>query len=559
MTIMRFNFVLFLFFATTGFGQPIILNDQFDDWESIGARFEDPKGDQRANNVDFTDIRISNDDRFLFVYFNTNKEINLQENNNITIYIDIDNSVNTGRKIYGIGAEITYNLGQRQGFLHTGSSTFSVSQSNIGLVTSPTVTSDVFELAIRREFSFSGNFFKMGDIVKITIVDEINNGDRAPDIDGGYSYRLQNYVYSQPLELTKASDKHLRIVSYNVLKDKFFSSNVKQYYDRIFKVINPDIIGFCEIYNNSSAQTAALIEEYLPSGIGQQWYHAAAGDDIRVVSRYPVINTASIDGNGAFLIDLGSKKLVFIMAHLPCCNNESQRQAEVDKIMSFIRGIKFGISPFTVPIGSPIVLAGDMNLVGLKQQLVSMLTGDIVNNNTYGPDFKPDWDNTDLEDANPLTTGVPMTFTWNSTGSYSPGRLDYIIYTGSVMSISNSFVLYTPGMLQNDLNKYGLNYYDVDRASDHLPVVVDFDLQGTTSTESASSPLPFRFIRQGDSWSFESELIGRLTISELSGRLVYTMDKNLPGKMDVELPPLSGLYIISFYTGRKLYSLKVFK
>ena len=289
-----------------------------------------------------------------------NKEINIQENNNLTVFIDLDNNSATGINKNGIGADFVYFLGTRSGRIYNGLSTYNIFHNEIGLVTSPTVTSEIFEMSIQRTFSIGNIPHKMSDIIKVIISDEGIAGDKAPDSNGGYSFIFDKNKKFIPetFSIKKEKAEYLRVVSYNVLRDNFFEPSLQQNYRRIFKGLSPDIIGFCEIYDRSPEQTAALVESHLPSTGNQKWYYDGTSPDIRVVSRYPIINSRSINGNGAFLIDLGKSKLVFIVAHLPCCNNELQRQQEVDNIMSFIRGIKFGISPFQVPQNTPSIVVG---------------------------------------------------------------------------------------------------------------------------------------------------------------------------------------------------------
>ena len=57
-----------------------------------------------------------------------------------------------------------------------------------------------------------------------------------------------------------------------------------------------------------------------------------------------------------------------------------------------------------------------------------------------------------------------------------PGKLDYIIYSDSVIKPGNHFVLFTPEMSADSLAHYGLKSRDVVQASDHLPVLGDFIL-----------------------------------------------------------------------------------
>lgn len=562
MNSVRYIFIVLLLFICDGLviGQQIFLDDTFDDWKDAKETFFDLSGDVPAGFIDFSNVSISNDDRYLFVYFKINKEINIQENNDITLYIDLDNNENTGRKVNGIGAEIIYNFGKRQGFLYSGDHNYLIYHNHISLVTSPTVTSDKFELAIARKFTYNNETIQMHDEIRIALSDEINRGDKAPDY-GGYTYQMnRNIQFVSEYTIEKKDPDLVRIMTYNVLNDRLFNGSVRQNYHRIFKAINPDIIGFCEIYDKSSAQVASLIEEFLPSKENEKWYHASGNPDIRMISRYPIINVRSIDGNAAFLIDLGKEKLVAIVAHLPCCNNEIGRQAEVDNIMAFIRGVKYGISPFQVPVNSPIIIMGDMNFVGLRQQFNTIIKGDIVNNGIYGPSFKPDWDNNDLADLKPITTGMPMSFTWNnSNGTYSAGRLDYMIYSSSVMQSKNSYALWTQEMSISDLNTNNLQRNDVSMASDHTPIIGDFKIDRVTATIEKERALPVTFQNRNGLWYINAPEKGRLILTDIAGRILVDMSINKIGEQIIDLPALSGLFILSFETMKGVYSEKIFR
>lgn len=547
--------------------QQILLDESFNDWNNQVYSYMDKSGDAQSGRIDITDVKMSNDEQFLFIYLNLNKEINLQENNNLTLFIDIDNNVSTGIQKYGLGADLVYNLGNRNGrFYNSAFSSTAIYHNDISLISSPTVTSDKFELSILRKFRHFFGQSILTEKIKVTISDEDQSGDKAPDSENGYLYSFNNTINYSPasFSISKEKAEYVRVMSYNVLKDKLFDNAVKDNYNRIFKAINPDIIGLCEIYNNSSAQTAALIEEFLPSTNNQKWYHESVNPDIRIISRYPIINFRSLNGNGAFLIDLGQSKLVYIVAHLPCCDNEVQRQQEVDNIMAFIRNVRFGISPFQVPQNTPIIISGDMNLVGLKQQQQTFITGNIADNINYGPDFMPDWDESNLDDAVPLTTNLPLTFTWNSEfGTYSAGRLDYMFYTGSVLQKKNSYSLWTPALKAEQLGISGLQYNDVQMASDHMPLVCDFKLADNTSNSvQYSGTLPFSYHIQNNLLSFKSQEGGQILISDLSGKELIKCHKSPDEEMlEIDISSLvsNAIFVMHFYTGLKHYGVKVWK
>jgi exonuclease III len=546
--------------------QQIVLDDSFFDWQDKNiVSYKDKSGDANTSGIDFTDIKISNDDSCLYVYFDLNKEINLQQNNFITIYVDMDHLTSTGLNIAGIGADLVYYFGPKNGKYYSGNLSTSVFHNDIGLISSPTVSSHQFEVCIRRSFPTSLGTGKMGDKIRILISDENVAGDRAPDQSGGYIYTLDNSRKFTPLPFSIQKDKkeHLRILSYNVLRDRMFLPQFAPVYDRVLKAIQPDIIGFCEIYDNTSSQTAAFVENILPSMGNQKWHHAAISPDIRLVSRYPILQSRSLDGNGAFLIDLGHSKLVYIVTHLPCCENDIQRQQEVDNIMSFVRGIRFGISPFQVPQNTPIIISGDMNFVGLRRQPQTFMTGDISDNGRYGPDFQPDWDDTDLQDAMPVTTNTSSTFTWyNERGTFSAGRLDYFYFTNSVMDLKNSFSLWTPSLTSTQLSSSGLRRGDVEECSDHLPVVCDFLIKASVSSiNSADKQETVKMIIKNDALHIHSYKPGRLYIYDMTGKQIFTTEVT---ENDIEnsiqmstVCTQNGMYICQLILPDKVFSKKL--
>jgi hypothetical protein len=169
--------------------------------------------------------------------------------------------------------------------------------------------------------------------------------------------------------------------------------------------------------------------------------------------------------------------------HPPCCNygpedgdpsRNAQRQRVVDGVMAFVRRVKNGKGPFDVASGTPIAILGDMNFVGAAQQPQTLRTGEIINNDAYGPSIKPDWDGSSILDTNPRHAGSPMHTTWiNAGSSFPPGRLDYAFVTDSVLDVVHEFVLYTPTLSDDALQTHGLQSGDTNTASDHLPVVID--------------------------------------------------------------------------------------
>lgn len=138
-----------------------------------------------------------------------------------------------------------------------------------------------------------------------------------------------------------------------------------------------------------------------------------------------------------------------------------------------------------LPEGTPIVVLGDLNVYDTDpaHHLTTLLSGDIENEDRYGPDIMPDWDETDLADALPQHNGAgPEVYTWrDDTQGFNPGALDRILYSDSVVVVEHGFVLNTVIMPKEALEAAGLQPGDVmmdpkTGRYDHLPLVVDLSL-----------------------------------------------------------------------------------
>jgi hypothetical protein len=245
--------------------------------------------------------------------------------------------------------------------------------------------------------------------------------------------------------------------------------------------VSPDILHLQELSNYSASEATDLIASWF----GGDWYGAQVEngnsyDDCKTISRYPIIDSWAIDGNLAVLIDTTESigtPILCINAHLPCCNNDSGRQNEVDAIVAFIRDAYLPDGVLTLDSEVPVMVAGDLNLVGLSQQLVTLVTGDIQNEFEHGPDSPPDPDGSDLHSITSRQTEKRMGYTWrndpNNYAGYWPGQLDFLIYSDSNLTLTRDFIVYTPEMSPSELTANSLMISD-SLVSDHLVFCADF-------------------------------------------------------------------------------------
>ncbi len=468
----------------------IIVDGEFADWQRLLPAHEDAlRGTTAADRIDLGRLWITNDEHYLFMRIEIGIEMLLQDNNNLTIYIDTDDDPTTGLDINGIGAELRWTFGTRDGAHVTGERSIPVSHNQIGLLTAPSVTSTEFEITFDRsaEVAPAVALFP-GKTIRIVFSDEENGGrggrrgseagDFLPDSTGGVRYTFDDTALPPlpAIALAKHSPEHIRVLSYNI-NDRLTRQRRAGAYRRVLNATRPEILVLQEARRDSAEETYRYLRELYSSFASGEWYYAQAGEEQSVVvSPFPITSSHSLGQSSAFVLDLHERwgtELLLVSLSLPCCGRNRRRQREMDLIMAFVRDAKLGQAAVQLSPGTPVALVGDANLVGHAQQRVTLLAGDIVNVDQFGPPSLPDWDDTPFADLLPRHTHRPVTFTWYGD-DFSAGRLDYVVYSDAVLGVGNRFVLFTPEMPDTTLAKYGLEWDDTLVASDHLPVVVDF-------------------------------------------------------------------------------------
>ncbi len=306
----------------------------------------------------------------------------------------------------------------------------------------------------------------------------------------------------------------LRLLNYNIKWNSIFMDvdpRHAQRFARVLRAVDPDVVALQEIgihpndrgkagvRKRRADEVAAVLNVVLPLPGGRTW-HAYQGQSNVIAARFPLKLTrdklvpAGERDLAIALIDLPDDRfpvdLYVLNNHFKCCDGEKNdplRQQQADAIVAWLRDARTAGGEIDLPDRTPIAVVGDLNLVGGPRPLETLLTGDILDEERYGPDAVPDWDDTPLSDLRPRhnLTGVED-WTWrDDTQQWPPGRLDFILYTDSVLHPVKSFVLNTTKMTPDELAAAGLEPLDVcqdDEGAeyDHLPLVVDF-LVGTTA------------------------------------------------------------------------------
>jgi endonuclease/exonuclease/phosphatase family metal-dependent hydrolase len=319
--------------------------------------------------------------------------------------------------------------------------------------------------------------------------------------------------------LKKRSPEHIRVMSFNVGWDSIFPDDDPQNdrwrqdskgpeFVRILKAVEPDVICLQEINSHRDPQQVGdILDAILPLGNDQIWQTHSGRDNV-IAARFElameadkVIQSGTITniGHAMALVDLPDTEyendLYLICAHFKAQGGEANiraRQEHADAIIAWIGDAETPGAEVDLAHGTAIVVLGDLNVYDTDpaHHLTTLLSGDIENEDRYGQDLLPDWDETGLADALPHHNGVGEdVYTWrDDTQEFNPGALDRILYTDSVISVENAFVLNTMIMTEEALEAVGLKAGDVvldpeTGRYDHLPLAIDVSFQDMPTGE----------------------------------------------------------------------------
>jgi endonuclease/exonuclease/phosphatase family metal-dependent hydrolase len=576
-------FVLFSLLALIVNSQalPIYIDGTYSDWgNAIHIQDDETEGDE----IDFTKFTVTNDNDFLYLKIEFSNEIDLTDNNEIYVDIDADNNVETGWEVNGIGSEMDWNFGQKFGYLNEGGSWDYISFPDIQLRLLPTVTSSIFEIAIGRHVKPNGtDFLFTSDTIKICFINDVSNGDHIPNEGEFFTYVFDDTFVDPPapILLQKEDEESLRLMTYNIQND--FNNNIGGLDDperipnleRIFTALAPDIITINECWNVTTTRARNFLNDVLPPGTSNGWYANRLDGGNITASKYPIAEAWLVHPGSritACLIDLPESfptDILVLSAHFKCCDDDPTRQLEADAFASFILDAKTPGGMIDLPQNTPFVLMGDLNLVGLSQQLTTLLTGDIQDTYTFGNGAPPDWDDSDLEDLISRQTDKRMAYTWrNDWGSYPPGRLDFMIYSNSVMQVEKAFTLQTEVMPTERLELYGLAELDTKTASDHFPKVADFILETTSSAGKELKP-DFRIhIFPNPTSDFITISLENMecdffliSLLDVNGAVIKEFSQSVITRQEIDLSQLQkGVYFLKVETSsNEIYRQKILK
>ena len=421
------------------------IDGRFEDWKDIRVCARDPEGDAKGA-FDITHIYAASQGSILYLRFDTTNLLNIQNGpeaeGTLLVIINLPNN-----------RELVLDMRGRRAFLDDGAKE-RIPWDRLKYIVGPTYAHNEFEIQI--------DLGRFG----------IDRGD-AVSIQFGGSDQLDvpvKFTFSQPSEAPKRrshrrySGTDVRIVSFNTYYEGLSDPDREEAMGRLLNSVDGDVYCFQEEWKTEGH--SEILKRLMPLGSKGRWHiHKIHGNVI--ASKYPLKALPSrSDRYAAVCINMRENHLFIINVHLKAMgyigsDEDRLRIRQANDIIDIVGEIQRGRYSKAEPpyTKSGIVIVGDFNLVGSRVPL-DVIIGKKVHGLT-------DW-------LIPNLVGESVV-TWRggSRASFSPGKLDYVVYSTKTLIPGNGFILDSGLLNRTELNQLGLNAADSE-VSDHLVMTVDF-------------------------------------------------------------------------------------
>jgi endonuclease/exonuclease/phosphatase family metal-dependent hydrolase len=414
------------------------IDGTFEDWKNVRVCAHDPEGDAKGS-FDITKIYAASQGSILYLRFDTTNILNLQNGpeaeGTLLVRIELPNN-----------QELVLDTRGRQAFLND-SLKERIPWDRLKYIVGPTFAQNEFEIQIDL-----GRF-------------NINPGDAISiQFDGSDQLSAPaTFTFSEHLDTPKRRSHHrcpgtdVRIVSFNTYFEGLSDPNREEPMARLLNSVEGDVYCFQEEWETEGH--SEILKRLMPLGNENPWYiHKVHGNVI--ASKYPLKALPSINNRfAAAYIELAENNLFIINVHLKAMgyidsDEDRLRVRQANDIIAMIDEIHKG------QCAKPaIVIVGDFNLVGSRTPLDL-----IVDKKVHG---LKDW-------LIPNLIGESVV-TWRGgpRASFSPGKLDYVVYSAKTLTPGNGFILNSELLNQAECKQLNLDAAD-STLSDHLLITVDF-------------------------------------------------------------------------------------
>lgn len=445
--------------------EPIVLDGTFQDWGDV------PHGDM---------LRAAADDTHLYLLLSIpGGPVNLQGLDEPGILmLNLDNDAATGGRnlaLPGADLEITFSpsAGGRSGgaqIRFPGNGNTWLQPDSAALTFAPTIAHNRFEIRLPKKLRTPAESILVSDTLQWASAGSL--GSQRGSCECGLLRATPQRAFDA---IPECPTNATRVVSWNVEFGGILDHPAP--FVRIMRALKPHIVLLQEL---EPKQAASDIEAVLKDGVPGEWTVdlGPTGGALRsaVATRLPAKDMPRIDmlkrrdspkrGVRAAALRVaipGVGEVAMVSLHLKCCG-VAEGPEDMTRIAEVIAVRRALLDAQRKESLDGVVLGGDLNLVGSSRPLDLLIFDGEADLGGEG----------DFAIANAIRPSAQGFQTWEKAGQrYTPGRLDWIVYSGSSLQAVNAFVLATEELPESQLQSHGLNADDAARAADHLPVVVD--------------------------------------------------------------------------------------
>jgi endonuclease/exonuclease/phosphatase family metal-dependent hydrolase len=504
----------------------VFVDGIFDEWSESTLLIEDPR-DAPGSEVDLRSIHLQHDDSWMYLAVDFGQEVNAQSLPGSVIFL-LDTNPGSGGEVHGMsGVDLMLELShvadpaadvRGQGFALravSGSGLGTAASSyELGVVVAPTWSANRFEMRVSRAGSTDPVLPRIGDRLRIgavyveqgAILDRTTVAEyeatASPSTSEG-AQRDSSDPRSRSVEDRLARPTGTTRVAQMNVSGRSFDRGMDDF-ARALAAVDPDVLLLDEL--SGDIEESALRDFFdLPSlkalgtwsfvvgtsggrqraavatrtgrvrpaeGVRDVRYAAGAIDALKRSAPeafHPALDREESGGLSAAAgwISIGEREVLFAAVDL---QSQGWIGSAFDRLRTLqaetlrdhiVREVEFHDGG---PM-SPIVIGGDLNMVGSRVPLHALTTG------------LPSAGEV-LETLRAERLGERTLSTWRNPGApFAPGRLDFILVSPSSLEAQNAFVFATEDLAPGELLRLDLERGLSGELSDHLIVVADLRLR----------------------------------------------------------------------------------
>jgi hypothetical protein len=514
----------------------VVTDGRFQEWDRVPTLLVDPADVPETSAVDLGAVQAAADGRHLFFTLETRREVNAQAmRGTISILLDTDADPETGTTVEGFpGVDLVVELSREDridpdGYGSGMALREAMPEGALGerangslrdLLVAPTHSADRFEIRLgRMEEGGGGRSDLEGPAAGVAFIFKAEGV--VVDRTEPAVLRLPRLNPGPPGRWFESFDPRgdLRVVVWNVSSENF--RDQPERFARILGALEPDVLLLDEVYGAVTELELQLFFARPEFGSGRPWEFVlgkSGGRQKTVVAsrigirpesamellpypdgalealanRFPearrlfdLERDRGLASVGAW-IDFQGRPILFVPIDLQSAGYDGSFQDEL-RILQARTLREFVAEALRESDSGPaLVIGGDLNLVGSRTPLDLLVSGldgegDLIPVDSYR-----------LTDRSMAT--------WrNDDQPFSPGRLDFVLISGSTLSVDRAFPFEAEEISADLLVALGVHQEDSRRTSDHLPLVVDLSIVevperlppiGRTSRDPAESAGP---------------------------------------------------------------------